>query len=112
MDIFNQKTQIFTHLEELSQLANKIDNFRFGKLWKKSFSIGKSKTRPREYRKKAASAAGIRVPINFTKAVTPRKHIPVTTIQKTPVRFCDFCFDSFSFIKFNCHKQEKKQCST
>jgi len=25
MDIFNQKTQIFTHLEELSQLANKID---------------------------------------------------------------------------------------
>ena len=25
MDIFNQKTQIFTDLEELSQLANKID---------------------------------------------------------------------------------------
>ena len=50
--------------EQLLRLENKIDNLRSGKFCEKSFSIGKSNTKPRAYRKNAASAAGIRVPIN------------------------------------------------
>jgi hypothetical protein len=47
-------------------------------------SIGTSKTKPKAYRKNAASAAGISGPKYFTKEVTPTNISPVTIIHKMP----------------------------